>query len=176
MVYHMVRRACGSAKAFLISGIALLTASCAIPFTTETEPTTLVIPISSTFLTGYRENRVELPAEALRDGIRYDEVRFHYRATTESDLDADVEIWISDDQTTDNDYDTENDDMIVDIRLSSGETKSGWASSEALVRALNAQQQYIVIGGFARSLTGGRSVTITVYAEITGSVLPAAGL
>lgn len=150
--------------------VLLLLAACSVPFTVVTETSTVEIPISTQFGSGYQEDRVLLPAEARREGVRFTDVRFNYTATTDSGLEADVEIWISQDQTTDGTYNELSDDRIVDRRLSRGETVSGLAQSDALVRALNAGQQYVVVGGFAESLLGGGTVTITVFAEIAGSV------
>ncbi len=146
---------------------------CAVPFTVVTETITIELPVLSQFVTDYQEERVELPSEALRDGVSFTNVRFFYTITTDSPFRANVEIWVSDDQSVDGESDPDTDDKIVDVVIENQSTVSGSADSPALVRALNAKQEFIVVGGFAESLTGGGTVTITTYAEIEGSVQPA---
>ena len=64
-------------------------------------------------------------------------------------------------------------EIILSVSLSGAETVSGWSASDELVAALNAQNDVFVVGGTAENMTGSGALTITLHAEITGTVQPA---
>ena len=156
----------------IVALVVVVLAGCAVPFSYETETSTISLPVDPALAAPEREETVDIPDQATRDELIYDEVRIYYEVTTDSVFQVDVQVWVSDDQTTDDSYSASEDELILDVTVSGGETVSGWSASEELVAALNAQNEVFVVGGTAKNTTGTGTVTITLHAEITGTVQP----
>lgn len=152
---------------------AVVLAGCAVPFSVDTQPVTVSVPIQSSLFSAEQEETVDIPDEATRDELVYDEVRIHYEVTTDTSSDTEARVWISDDQTTDDTYTDSEEELILSVSVPGGETITGWKESQELVNALNAQHDVFVVGGTARNTLGTGTATITLYAEITGTVQPA---
>ena len=157
---------------WFLSILVVVLGSCSIPFSVETEPAVITLPVQTQAASIYDEESVAIPEQARRDAISYDRVRIYYQIHTDSIFTARVQIWISDPQTADGSLD-ETSEKVIDVEISGGDSVSGWTDSVALRAALNARNERFVVGGVAQSLIGGGTVKVTVHAEISGTVNPA---
>lgn len=144
----------------IILAAVFLMVGCSIPFEVATDTTTIELPTTGGL---YFEKVIDVPADALRDAVTFDEIILVYTVRRTGAFTADVKLYASSDEIDDNLKDG-GDELLISVNLGPFDSeKSGEVVSQTIKDVLNAKQAQFVVG--AENLTMGPLATI--YLDIT---------
>ena len=154
---------------FLAFMSVLFVSGCAIPFDITTATMTIELP--NTYGT-YVEQAIEIPAEALTDGVTYSEIILYYTVRKSDSLAADVSLYASTDQVADHAKDP-SDEKLIDVHLGLTDAeKSGEVISLKIRDALNNKQPKFVMGCENLSVGLLSSIFIDLELRVVGRYSP----
>lgn len=162
----MIKKNIKTAFCIFIFSSVFIISNCAVPF--DVTSSKITIELQNTYGL-YGESEITIPEQVLRSNISFSEIELYYTVRKNGSFIADVALYASTDQISDN-IKSGSDEKLIDVRLSLSESeKSGEVVSNKIKEALNNKLPKFVVGGENLSVNPLSSIFIDLEVRFVGT-------